>query len=150
MNEENLNLEIRKFLKKVGITSQKVIENYIIKSLGEGNLNDGWVVKIYHNPLVIWIWIGALVIFSGGIIYKATSRDGKLMDMEVILPKLVTETKEDIKALMLQDALDFPEDIITLISVFVGECSFFFFIFVFSYTKKIDFFVDSCWKPNTC
>ena len=38
MDEENLNLEIRKFLKKVGITSQKVIENYITKSLGEGNL----------------------------------------------------------------------------------------------------------------
>ena len=38
MNEENLNLEIRKFLKKVGISSQKVIENYIIKSVGEGNL----------------------------------------------------------------------------------------------------------------
>ena len=39
---------------------------YIV--LGEGNLNDGWVVRIYHNPLVIWIWIGALVIFLGGII----------------------------------------------------------------------------------
>ena len=38
---------------------------YII--LGEGNLSDGWVVKIYYNPLVIWIWIGALVIFFGGI-----------------------------------------------------------------------------------
>jgi len=38
MNEENLNMEIRKFLKKVGISSQKVIENYIIKSVGEGNL----------------------------------------------------------------------------------------------------------------
>ena len=38
MNEENLNLEIRKFLKKVGITSQKVIENYIINSVREGNL----------------------------------------------------------------------------------------------------------------
>ena len=38
MNEENLNLEIRKFLKKVGISSQKIIENYIIKSVGEWNL----------------------------------------------------------------------------------------------------------------
>ena len=38
---------------------------YIV--LGEGNLNDGWVVRIYHNPLVMWIWIGALVIFLGGI-----------------------------------------------------------------------------------
>ena len=39
---------------------------YIV--LGEGNLNDGWVVRIYYNPLVIWIWIGSLVIFFGGII----------------------------------------------------------------------------------
>ena len=39
---------------------------YIV--LGEGNLNDGWVVRIYYNPLVIWIWIGALIIFLGGVI----------------------------------------------------------------------------------
>ena len=39
---------------------------YIV--LGEGNLNDGWVVRIYYNPLVIWIWFGALVIFIGGIV----------------------------------------------------------------------------------
>ena len=36
--------------------------------LGDGNLNEGWVVKVYHNPLVLWIWIGTLVIFIGGII----------------------------------------------------------------------------------
>ena len=39
---------------------------YIV--LGDGNLSEGWVVKIYYNPLVIWIWIGALIIFIGGII----------------------------------------------------------------------------------
>ena len=39
---------------------------YIV--LGEGNLNEGWVVRIYYNPLVIWIWIGSLVIFIGGIV----------------------------------------------------------------------------------
>ena len=38
---------------------------YIV--LGEGNLSDGWVVRIYHNPLVLWIWIGALAIFFGGM-----------------------------------------------------------------------------------
>ena len=38
---------------------------YIV--LGDGNLNDGWVVRLYHNPLVIWIWIGAIIIFLGGI-----------------------------------------------------------------------------------
>ena len=39
---------------------------YIV--LGEGNSNDGWVVRIYYNPLVIWIWIGSLVIFIGGVV----------------------------------------------------------------------------------
>ena len=39
---------------------------YIV--LGDGNLNDGWVVKIYFNPLVIWIWIGSFVVFIGGLI----------------------------------------------------------------------------------
>ena len=39
---------------------------YIV--LGDGSLSEGWVVKIYYNPLVIWIWNGALIIFIGGII----------------------------------------------------------------------------------
>ena len=42
MNEDNLNMEIRKFLKKVGITSQRIIENEIHKAnekkfIGVGN-----------------------------------------------------------------------------------------------------------------
>ena len=41
MNEDNLNMEIRKFLKKVGITSQRVLENEIIKAEGNGNLKAG-------------------------------------------------------------------------------------------------------------
>ena len=44
---------------------------YIV--LGEGNLSEGWVVRIYYNPLVIWIWIGALVIFIGGIVSMNTN-----------------------------------------------------------------------------
>jgi cytochrome c-type biogenesis protein CcmF len=35
--------------------------------LGDGNVNGGWVVRIYYNPLVIWIWIGAFAIFLGGL-----------------------------------------------------------------------------------
>ena len=46
MNEENLNWEIRKFLKKVGITSQKVIENYIITAVEKGNLKNNDEVEI--------------------------------------------------------------------------------------------------------
>ena len=37
MDEDNLNIEIRKFLKRVGITSQREIENYIRKKFTEGN-----------------------------------------------------------------------------------------------------------------
>ncbi len=39
---------------------------YIV--LGEGNIKDGWIIKLYYNPLVIWIWIGAFLIFIGGLI----------------------------------------------------------------------------------
>ena len=53
------------FTTEASIHTNLLRDLYIV--LGEGNLNDGWVVKIYYNPLVIWIWIGALVIFLGGI-----------------------------------------------------------------------------------
>ncbi len=54
------------------ITTEASINTNLFRDLyiviGEGNINDGWVVRVYYNPLVIWIWIGALVIFLGGII----------------------------------------------------------------------------------
>ena len=54
------------FTTEASIHTNLLRDLYIV--LGEGNLRDGWVIKIYHNPLVIWIWIGAIVIFVGGII----------------------------------------------------------------------------------
>jgi cytochrome c-type biogenesis protein CcmF len=54
------------FTSEASIHTTLLRDLYIV--LGEGNSIDGWVVRIYHNPLVIWIWIGALVIFLGGII----------------------------------------------------------------------------------
>jgi hypothetical protein len=38
MNEDTLNLEIRKFLKRVGITSQREIEKAIRQRIEAGNL----------------------------------------------------------------------------------------------------------------
>ena len=46
MDEDNLNIEIRKFLKKVGITSQREIENYIRKKFSEGVLKEGHSLEI--------------------------------------------------------------------------------------------------------
>ena len=54
------------------ITTEASIHTNLLRDLyivlGDGNLKDGWVIRIYHNPLVIWIWIGAFIIFLGGII----------------------------------------------------------------------------------
>ena len=52
MNEEKLNLDIRKFLKKVGISSQKIIENYITNSLEEGNLKTKDEVEIEMKMII--------------------------------------------------------------------------------------------------
>ncbi len=49
MDEDNLNLEIRKFLKKVGITSQREIENYIRKKFTEGNIKEGDSIEVSMN-----------------------------------------------------------------------------------------------------
>lgn len=38
MNEDNFNMEIRKFLKKVGITSQREITNAVTKAITDGKL----------------------------------------------------------------------------------------------------------------
>lgn len=38
MNEEKFNIEMRKFLKKVGITSQRVIEQTVREAISNGKL----------------------------------------------------------------------------------------------------------------
>ena len=56
----------KNFTSEVAIHTNFYRDLYIV--LGEGNLNDGWTIKIYYNPLVIWIWIGASVIVLGGLV----------------------------------------------------------------------------------
>ena len=49
MDEDNLNIEIRKFLKQVGISSQREIENYIRKKFTEGNIKIDESIKVSMN-----------------------------------------------------------------------------------------------------
>ena len=56
----------KNFTSEASIHSNLVRDLYIV--LGEGNENDGWTIRIYHNPLVAWIWIGSFIIFLGGLI----------------------------------------------------------------------------------
>ena len=46
MNEDNLNMEIRKFLKKVGITSQRIIENQIYDADKKGAIKSGDKIEL--------------------------------------------------------------------------------------------------------
>ena len=46
MNEDNLNMEIRKFLKKVGITSQRIIENHIYEADKNGAIKAGDEIEL--------------------------------------------------------------------------------------------------------
>lgn len=39
MNEDTLNMEIRKYLKKVGISSQREIEHAVLRAVDSGALN---------------------------------------------------------------------------------------------------------------
>jgi hypothetical protein len=41
MNEDTFNLQIRKFLKKVGITSQREIESAVRQAVADGKIDGG-------------------------------------------------------------------------------------------------------------
>tara|TARA_Y100000590_G_C15718831_1_gene1012814 strand:- start:1085 stop:1291 length:207 start_codon:yes stop_codon:yes gene_type:complete len=49
MNEDNLNMEIRKFLKKVGITSQRLIEKDVCNAYNTGKISLGSKLDIEMN-----------------------------------------------------------------------------------------------------
>ncbi len=61
----------KNFTTEASIHSNIIRDFYIV--LGEGKSNEGWIVRIYYNPLVMWIWIGALTIFVGGLISMFTN-----------------------------------------------------------------------------
>jgi cytochrome c-type biogenesis protein CcmF len=37
-------------------------------TLGEGDAQQGWVVRLYYNPLAPWIWLGAALAALGGFV----------------------------------------------------------------------------------
>jgi hypothetical protein len=46
MNEDSLNMDIRKFLKKVGISSQREIDQAVHKALEMGLMKDGESISL--------------------------------------------------------------------------------------------------------
>jgi len=46
MNDDTFNMETRKYLKKVGITSQREIEHAVLKALERGELNGSETLRV--------------------------------------------------------------------------------------------------------
>ena len=47
MNQDTLNMEVRKFLKKVGISSQREIEHAVLKAFEQGDLVGNETLKVH-------------------------------------------------------------------------------------------------------
>ncbi|WP_275097206.1 DUF6494 family protein [Sedimenticola hydrogenitrophicus] len=46
MNDDKFNMEMRKFLKKVGVTSQREIENAVNQAMSSGAITGNEVMKV--------------------------------------------------------------------------------------------------------
>jgi hypothetical protein len=52
MNEDTLNMEVRKYLKKVGISSQREIEHAVVKAIESGALNGTEILQVHMSLTV--------------------------------------------------------------------------------------------------
>jgi cytochrome c-type biogenesis protein CcmF len=62
--------EKRAFAAAQNVTSEAAIDRSVFRdlylSLGDQVEGGGWTVRVYHKPLVNWIWGGALLMAMGG------------------------------------------------------------------------------------
>ncbi len=62
--------EKRSFTASQNVTSETAIDRSVLRdlylSLGDEVPGGGWTVRVYHKPLVNWIWGGALLMAIGG------------------------------------------------------------------------------------
>jgi cytochrome c-type biogenesis protein CcmF len=42
--------------------------------LGDGNAETGWTVRLYHNPLIPWLWAGVVIMVAGGLLSLSDRR----------------------------------------------------------------------------
>jgi cytochrome c-type biogenesis protein CcmF len=71
---------------EAAIRSNGLADLYAV--IGEGNGAEGWVVRLYHQPLVPWIWAGALLMVVGGLLSLADRR----LRVAVPKPRAAVET----------------------------------------------------------
>ena len=53
------------------LTTEATIYSTVVADLyatiGEGDKRNGWVLRIWYNPLIPWIWLGCLLMVLGGL-----------------------------------------------------------------------------------
>jgi cytochrome c-type biogenesis protein CcmF len=63
--------ERRQYLVQTMPTTEAAIRTGFLADLyaviGDADGKGGWTVRVYHEPLVAWIWFGALVMVTGGL-----------------------------------------------------------------------------------
>ncbi|MBC6403858.1 MAG: heme lyase CcmF/NrfE family subunit [Hyphomonadaceae bacterium] len=52
------------------------VADTLFAAIGEGNPQDGWIVRAHVHPFVIWIWIGALLMAAAGFVSMTDRRTG--------------------------------------------------------------------------
>ena len=55
-----------------GIRTNLASNLYVV--IGDPDNKGGWTVRLHHHPLVIWIWIGALMMAAGGFVSLSDRR----------------------------------------------------------------------------
>lgn len=94
--------EKRAFTAAQNSTSETAIDRSIFRdlyvSLGDQLPDGGWTVRVYHKPLVNWIWLGALIMAIGGAFaitdkrYALEARKQSEASKIVKAPKVATAT----------------------------------------------------------
>jgi len=64
--EKRIYLPQRMPTTEAAIRTNLLADLYVV--LGDPNNEGGYAVRLYHNPLVAWIWIGAILMFLGGVV----------------------------------------------------------------------------------
>jgi cytochrome c-type biogenesis protein CcmF len=62
----------RREIRDVAIDTNLILDRYVV--LGERQPDNRWVIRVYWNPLVPWVWIGAVIMALGGLLSLSDRR----------------------------------------------------------------------------
>jgi cytochrome c-type biogenesis protein CcmF len=63
-------------------------------ALGEGDGKGGWVLRAYYNPLVPWVWFGAVLAAFGGIVSLSDRRSRRRALATSTIPAIAPSTAD--------------------------------------------------------